>query len=222
MCFSPTASFTTAALTGVIGLVSLSRVTRPSELPLAATPLIFGIQQAVEGGLWLTLPTAPNGTMTAALALAFLLVAQVFWPIYSPLAALSLEHDTRRRKVMLVCLVAGTGVAAYLLWGLVTGPRDAAIVNRCIVYHTHSGDPLVVGLAYMAAVCLPMVLSTKRVIVLLGAIVMTGSVVAYIFFWQAFQSVWCYFAAAASLVIFGHFESSRRSRPMTAAAVRID
>ncbi len=43
-----------------------------------------------------------------------------------------------------------------------------------------------------------------------------GSLVAYIFYWEAFQSVWCYFAAAGSLVILGHFEWSRRRRPALA------
>jgi hypothetical protein len=61
MCFSPLASFTTAALTGVIGVVAIGRVARPSELPLAAIPLFFGVQQAIEGGLWLVLPAAPTG-----------------------------------------------------------------------------------------------------------------------------------------------------------------
>ena len=39
---------------------------------------------------------------------------------------------------------------------------------------------------------------------------LTGSLVAYLFYWQAFQSVWCFFAAGGSVVILGHFEHSRR------------
>jgi hypothetical protein len=35
-------------------------------------------------------------------------------------------------------------------------------------------------------------------------------VVAYVAYMNAFQSVWCFFAAAASVAIIGHFEVVRR------------
>lgn len=87
MCFSSTASFATAGLTGVIGLLCLRRVKRRRELLLAAVPLIFALQQAIEGALWLILPTMPRDRLAAALTLAFLLLAQVLWPVWAPLAA---------------------------------------------------------------------------------------------------------------------------------------
>jgi hypothetical protein len=210
MCFSPLASFATAALTGAIGLVCLTRVTQPRELPLAATPLFFGVQQAIEGGLWLYLPTAPHGPPAAALTLAFLLFAQVFWPVYAPLAAWSLEPNERRRRLMVACLAIGVAVAGYLLWRILTGPREAVIVNSCIVYRTTPGHQLLVGLAYLTATSLPLILSSRRTILALGAVTLTGCVVAYAFYWEAFLSVWCFFAAAASIIILGHFEWARR------------
>jgi hypothetical protein len=218
MCFSPIASFATAGLTGVIGLVSLSRVTDARELPLAATPLLFGLQQAVEGGLWLVLPSAPRGPAAAMLTLAFLLVAQVFWPVYAPLAARVIEPSARRRRLMLVCLAAGVAVAGYLLWQMFSGPREAVIVNSCIVYRTQGGHPLLTGMAYLAATSLPLVLSSRRVIFTLGVVTLVGSVIAYVFYWEAFLSVWCFFAAAASVVILGHFEWARRKSAQLARA----
>jgi hypothetical protein len=217
MCFSPLASFATAALTGSIGAVCLVRTTQPRELPLAATPLIFGVQQAVEGGLWLYLPTAPHAPMAIALTLVFLLFAQVFWPVYAPLAAWSLEPDERRRRLMLACLAVGVAVSAFLLWRIATGPRSAAIVNSCIVYRTTPGQPLLTGLAYLVATSLPLVLSSRRTILALGLVTLTGCVVAYAFYWEAFLSVWCFFAAAASIVILGHFEWARWRGPELAA-----
>ena len=32
------------------------------------------------------------------------------------------------------------------------------------------------------------------------------------FYWEAFVSIWCFFAAAASVVILCHFEWERRQR----------
>ena len=210
MCFSATASLSTAALTGLIGVASILRVRHARELPLAAVPLLFATQQAIEGGLWLIMPASPNGVWASGLTLLYLLFAQVFWPVYAPVAAWSLETDRCRKRLMLGLMGLGAAVAAFLLWRLLGGPREAVIVNRCIVYHTDSGNPLLVGALYLLASTAPLLLSTRRTIFSLGVIVLTGSVVAYLFYWQAFQSVWCYFAAAGSAVIFAHFETSRR------------
>jgi len=61
-------------------------------------------------------------------------------------------------------------------------------------------------------------LSSQRNVVVLGAIVVAGLIVAYAFYWEAFVSVWCFFAAAASAAIPCHFEWSRRSRRQMAKA----
>ena len=218
MCFSPAASFSTAALTGIIGLISLSRVTQARERPLAATPLLFGVQQAIEGGLWLVLPTAPHGPKASALTLIFLLFAQAFWPVYAPLATLVMEPSEHRRRLMVLCLATGVVTSGYLLWRVLAGPRDAAIVNSCIVYRTEGSHPVLIGVAYLAATSLPLIASSRRAIFVLGAIILVGSVVAYAFYWEAFMSVWCFFAAAASVVILGHFEWARRRSLQLAGA----
>ena len=49
MCFSATASFSAASITGVIGVATLRQVKHPRELLLAAMPLLFAVQQAIEG-----------------------------------------------------------------------------------------------------------------------------------------------------------------------------
>jgi hypothetical protein len=56
VCFSATASFTTAAVTAVIGVIAVSRTSQPREFMLAGMPIMFAIQQGIEGLLWLNLP----------------------------------------------------------------------------------------------------------------------------------------------------------------------
>ena len=73
MCFSAPASFVTAGITGAIGIVALTRVGEPRELPLAAPPLLFALQQSIEGLLWLNLPLAPDGSLSTALTLLYLI-----------------------------------------------------------------------------------------------------------------------------------------------------
>jgi hypothetical protein len=218
MCFSAAASFVAAGVTGVIGAISLSRVKKPLELPLAATPLFFAVQQAAEGLLWLNLPLAPHGSTTTGLTFAFLFFAQVFWPVYAPIAVLLIEPNERRRNLMRFCFVVGIVLGAYMLWGIATLPFGAILLNDHIVYVTHHRHSDAIALFYFTATSLPLVLSSQRTVVVLGAIILAGSAVAYAVYWEAFVSVWCFFAAAASVVILCHFERSRR-RHLRAAGV---
>lgn len=56
MCFSASASFTAAAVLLGLGTVTMRRARSRRELPYAAIPLLFGVQQLLEGMLWLTFP----------------------------------------------------------------------------------------------------------------------------------------------------------------------
>jgi len=218
MCFSATASFVTAGVTAVIGLVSVGKVNEPRELPLAATPLLFALQQAIEGLLWLSIPLAPAGSASTGLVLSFLIFAEVFWPVFVPIAVYLIEPNQRRRHLMLLCVTAGAGVAAYLLWSILGQSIGAVIINGHIVYERPYPHPPIVVAAYLAATGLPPLLSSQRVVAILGIVILVGAVTAYVFYWEAFVSVWCFFAAVASIVILGHFEHSRRRRLRVAGA----
>lgn len=215
MCFSATASFVTAGLTGAVGIASVARAREPREFPLAATPLFFAFQQTMEGLLWLNLPAAGEATFAAILTFVFLIFAEVFWPVYAPIAAILVEPDKTRRDLMRACLVVGIGVGAYLLWRISSQPTSAVLIDGHIAYRTGRGHPLILGLAYLAATGLPLILSSRRTLVALGTIILVGAIVAYIFYWEALVSVWCFFAAAASLVILFHFETLRRLSPQS-------
>lgn len=210
MCFSPLASFITAGVTGTIGIVAVTRVSEPRELPLAAAPILFAVQQSIEGLLWLTLPSAPDGAVAHGLTLLFLFFAEVFWPVYAPLTVLLIEPDERRRRLICLCLAIGAVTAAYLLWTILSRDPTALIVDGHIVYGPKAPPSVALALGYLAATGLPLILSSRRTIVALGTIILIGCVTAYAFYWEAFLSVWCFFAAAASMVILGHFEWAQR------------
>lgn len=212
MCFSAPASFFAAAVAGGAGIVAMARTTQRSELPLAAMPLFFGVQQTMEGFLWLTLPVAPSGPVSTTLTDAFLLFALVFWPIFAPLAVFAIEIDERRRRRIAVCLAAGVVVSAYFFLSMRVSPQTASIEDGHIVYSGDANLPEIIRLFYPLATCLAPMLSSYRVLRVLALFVILGSIAAYLSFWQAFTSVWCYFAAAASGVILFHFEQVRRGR----------
>ena len=54
MCFSATASFSAGAVLLGIGALTVKSSHRRREMPLAAIPLLFAIQQLTEGVIWLT------------------------------------------------------------------------------------------------------------------------------------------------------------------------
>lgn len=218
MCFSATASFATAAMTGVAGIAAVAMVRAPRDLPLAAMPLFFAAQQAVEGFLWLGLAQTPPSPATTALTYAFLVFAQVFWPVWAPVAALAIEPSPGRRRAILACLASGTAIAAYLGWDIASRAHTAAIVGGHIVYTGDYSRAEPLALAYLAATALPLLLSSRRAAMLLGVIILIGSAVAYDFYREAFVSVWCFFAAAASAVILTHFERARRRATPAAVA----
>lgn len=211
MCFSATASFMAAATTAVVGLAAIKRTRDPRERPLAAMPLLFAFQQVIEGSLWLTLPVDPDAPRATALALVFLLLAKVFWPIYAPVSALLVEPEGPRRRVMSAILAGGAVSAAWLLAATLATKPAASIVGGHIVYGPRVDLPLPVLLLYMTATCAALVLSSHGAVRLLGMIVVAGAVVTYVNYWKAFTSVWCFFAAAASVTILIHFLRARRA-----------
>ena len=217
MCFSAIASFTTAALTGTIGIIALSRTTRGREIPFAATPLVFAFQQCIEGALWLALPENTGRAIDNGLVSLFLFFAQVFWPIFAPLAVLLIEPQRTRRALMRVCLVLGIVVGGALLRGIVSKTHSAAIVDGHIVYLTEYQLPLLLNICYLAAIALPLVFSSHKVATALGTIVILGCVVTYLAYWEWFASVWCFFAATASCVILFHFATAQLRSPVAKA-----
>lgn len=54
---------------------------------------------------------------------------------------------------------------------------------------------------YILCVCLPPLLSASRVLNLFGVIVIAGLAITFLAFYESFISVWCFFAALASLTI---------------------
>ena len=210
MCFSATASFVACGATGAVGLVTIVRARGANELPLAAIPLLFSAQQGVEGLLWLTLPIAPGDPASSLLTNLFLLIAAVFWPVFGPFAVLLIEPEAFRRRLMGGCLAAGAGVAGYTLWHGLSSLPTASIVDGHIVYSGEPGLSYAIVFLYLMATGMAPLLSSRRIVSLFGAMVMLGTFVTYAFYWEAFISVWCFFAALGSAVILAHFERARR------------
>lgn len=206
MCFSASASFLVGTSLLAVGAATLHKVTRKTELPFALIPLLFGMQQLVEGAIWLGLRfDAPllNGLM----AQIYSLFSHVLWPIYMPLAVLLLEPVPWRRRTLSAFLWVGAAVGLYLLYTLIRFPVRAEAVGGHILYVSpHYYVPVVMG-AYLAATCISLFFSSHKVVVTFGVVALLSFVAAYAVYTLWFISVWCFFAAMLSGMVFLYFRN---------------
>jgi hypothetical protein len=203
MCFSATASFSTAGLLALAGAAALSKAREPRERPLAAVPLVFALQQGIEGWLWLTVPHGHQGGQR--LATSFAILALIFWPAFIPLAVGLAEKARRRRRLMLALMGPGLGVAGYSLLDIWRHPYMAWPAPHSLVYINDSPFPPPLMLAYLAATCLPPLLSSNIAIRWFGIAVTLGLAITLGFFFVSLVSVWCFFAALASAILVRYF-----------------
>jgi hypothetical protein len=129
-----------------------------------------------------------DGSMVTGLAFPFPCLAELFWPVYAPLAVMLVEPDARRRKIMMACLVVGIGVGGHLFAWTLGSPFSALLRDGHIVYITERQYSPIVSIAYLAATCLPLLISSQRTVVAFGVVVTLGSVVSFFFNWEALVS----------------------------------
>ncbi len=215
MCFSATASFTAATLLGVVGVLTLRKARGLRELPLAAVPLLFGLQQLTEGVLWLSLRHHWPGPQTFSIYL-YSLFSHVLWPVLVPLAILLVEPGRQRRNALRVFLVAGLSVASYLLYFIIKFPVTAHVHNRSISYDSTHLFLAGVLILYLSATCVSGLFSSHRCINIFGALAFLLAIAAYEVSVTTFVSVWCFYAAVLSLLIYLHF-----SGPMQACRAEL-
>lgn len=203
MCFSATASFVAGASLSAIGVATIASAKRRSELPFAMIPLLFGVQQTVEGVIWLTFRhEAP--LLKQTMTYVYSVFSHVLWPIYIPLALYFLETTPWRRKTMLAFLAAGISVGFYLLYFLVSRPIVAEVASRHIVYASPHFYLVPVIVLYVATTCFSEVFSSHGFVKLFGGLALLSFIATYLFYVRALVSVWCFFAALLSVLIYLH------------------
>lgn len=206
MCFSASASFIAGTALSTTGVVTLKKAKTKREIPFAAIPLLFGIQQVIEGFVWLSFSFA-NPVWNSVFAHAFLFFAYVLWPIFIPFSVRLLEPDFFRKKLLSVFQFAGIAVALYLLFFMISHPLAVLAVDKSIEYFLSLpyGFSLV-GL-YVLVTCGSPLFSSRKIINIFGILVSISFAIAYYFYTIVFASVWCFFAAILSAIIYRYFRT---------------
>jgi hypothetical protein len=204
MCFSASASFIAGTTLSVVGVAALQRTTARTERLFAMIPLLFGIQQLTEGVIWLTFRhDAP--LLQQTMTYVYSGFSHVLWPMYVPFAVGVLEAVPWRKKAIFAFEAAGVGVGLYLLYAIVTRPVVAEVVGKHIVYASPHFYVVPVMVLYLAATCVSCFFSSHAFARLFGVLALLSFIAAYVVHLMALVSIWCFFAAILSLLIYFHF-----------------
>ena len=210
MCFSATASFTAAAILVPAGMYCLKASNHIDKRyrAFAMLPFMFGMQQLLEGGVWVALLQG-DGDSARSFSLGFLLFSHVFWLGWIAYSAYLVEPSARLRRVFIFISLFGILFGAFLYAPLLLNNKwmVASIVNHSIDYSlVFMSDAYlpqeIITILYAMVILVPLILSSDRYHSRLGVLTLIVGFVAWGFYDWAFISVWCYFSAVISLYVF--------------------
>jgi hypothetical protein len=217
MCFSATANFVGSGVLGTIGVATLTKVKHRRELLFAALPALFAVHQFMEGFVWLGLDGILSPAVAHNMGAAFMLYAQGLLPFILPLSVLLFEPDVKSRRRMLPFLAIGTAIALYILWGLTAYSFQVYIKGNSLVYINPATNNMTVAVLYVIATCGSLFFSKAKDMVIFGAANLAILLVVMALKRYAFTSLWCAYAAVASVIILVYFWKSSGERPFSYA-----
>ena len=213
MCFAPEADAVVGGIILAVGVDALRHVGSPKQLPLAALPVLFGLHQLTEAFVWWGLQGHVSESIERVAIWIWLLFAFVMLPVLLPIAVDLVESSGVRRRVIGACAGVGLVVAIALGIAIFRGPVNAQIRGHCISYDV---DALRNGgqwtVLYIIAACGALLASSHRALATLGGL---NLVVTPLLMWltvSGFVSLWCFWAAIASVVIAFHLRGVARTR----------
>jgi hypothetical protein len=217
MCFSATANFVGSGVLGAVGVVTLTKVKHKRELLFASLPTLFAVHQFIEGFVWLGLDGILSPAVAHDMGAAFMLYAQGLLPFLLPLSVFLIEPDRKSRGRMLPFLIIGGSTTLYILWALTAFPLQLYVKGNSIVYINQATNNTAVGLLYVIATCGSLFFSKIRMMVLFGAANLVILLTVMAVKRYAFTSLWCAYAAVASVIILAYFWKSHATRPFAYA-----
>jgi len=204
MCFSAAASFAGSAVMSSVGVANVKRPLKPSQRIFASIPLIFGAQQLLEGIIWVTLRSGRYSQLQDFSAHFYLIAALVVWPTLIPLSTFFMEEVGSRKKTIAVFLGIGVIVSVYSAYSLTFYQVTPQIQGAHIVYITNfpniAGD--VSFVMYLASTTFSLFVSSVKHMGQLGIMIIASLIVTSVFFAHYLTSVWCFFAAAISVMVY--------------------
>lgn len=208
MCFSAEASFTAAAILIPAGAASMTLAWRRDVrfVPLCTLPLLFGLQQLMEGFVW-TSGAAGDVSLAHRFSLAYMFFAWLAWPVWVPFSVFFLE-PARRKPFYLVAAVLGgiLGAGQYLPYFAHGKWLTVEFLGRAIRYDgielfDYLVDRNLTYALYLALIILPPLCATRQDVRIFGVLVALAAGLTFAFFRFAYISAFCFLGAAMSVYL---------------------
>lgn len=216
MCFSAEASFGSGIILSVAGVAALRNASEPRRSFFAAIPLLFAAQQITEGLLWLSLENSIDENLQHVFTWCFIFFAQVLWPFWVPYSILKWNEEKLVRGRLVLLTIIGALVSAYLAFCLlyfpVTSKVEGAHIRYIQLYPQVPG--YFSGVLYVVATVAPLLLMRDVWMIVLGCLVFASYIITAIFYAEFVVSVWCYFAAVLSGIIYFIVRNRKKADPI--------
>lgn len=209
MCFTAEASFTASALLIPTGLYCLRTALSKTRmyLPFGAIPLVFGIQQALEGLVWIG-TNSDSKNLVQLSSLGFLFFSHCFWLFWIPLSVSLIEQDAGIKNICRFAAVMGVIFGTLLYIPFLLNEQWFSPITRygSIDYQTILVFDAFIPrnmsrFIYACITLIPLLVASEVKLKVFGGLSVCSLLFSYIVFEYAFVSVWCFWAALLSLYI---------------------
>ncbi|TNF69006.1 MAG: hypothetical protein EP298_04585 [Gammaproteobacteria bacterium] len=210
MCFSASASFTAGTFLipiGVYCVYSAFTLKRYHYIMFAFVPIFFGIQQLIEGGVWLALATSSQHWIRH-FSVGFVFFSHFWWPFWIPLAAYFVAKNRlcARAWIKLLFAIVGAllGLIAFIPYLINEHMVQTNMCASSIQYSYTTIYDALLGTSipkymYIAIIIIPLLISRDIAMKIFGLLILLSVIATYLFYSYAFNSVWCFFSAIISM-----------------------
>ena len=202
-------NFTLSGAIGLVGILTLRKVSTPNEVAFALLPLLFALHQFTEGFVWLGMGGYIEQRALNIASGIFIYYAQGLLPFLVPLAVWLIEKQQWRKNLLGILTLIGLALAVYTMYGLSTIPSSVTVVNNTLDYENPATANIYDAMIYILTTCGALMLSSSIAIELFGFLNFIGLTIIFLLRPYGFTSIWCLYAAVISGLLYFHFEERR-------------
>ncbi len=202
-------NFTFSIVVGIVGIMTLRRVSTPNELVFASLPLLFALHEFTQGFVWLGVYGLIEARALEIAESIYIFYAYGLLPFIIPLAIWLIEPKGRRRDLIALLMMMGALLSVYTMWGFSVKHATVSIKDGFLYYLNPMTDYVWVAVLYILTTGGSLILSRNITIQLFGWLNILGINLIYWFQPDALTSIWCLYAAIVSMVLYLYFVKRR-------------
>jgi hypothetical protein len=201
VCLSAEVDLVAGVVIGAAGIDAMRHTEDKREIGVAVLPVMLAAHQVIEAVAWWGLEGKVAEAAGDVAVWIYLLVAFGVLPAYVPAVISWLEPDPARRRSMRHLALIGAAVSLVLVAAMLQGPVEASIGGRYIAYEISLSHGGMVVAGYVVATCGALLISSHTIIARFGFFNLAAVGILVWLNTTGFASLWCAWAAIASLGI---------------------